>query len=337
MKNELYPKIYSWLVAHRRLVFFTSIVLAAVCLGISSRFRMEEDVLGILPQDDRIVGEYKYTLKKFRQIDRVYMDVGTTNGDTENLGRAADEFYDQLATNDIFAGITYRIEMGNQRQVIGLFTGSLPTLFTADDEKALADKLDTNSIRDYLNVMRRKLSGPEGMVLKDIVAADPIGMSGLVVPKLLPLETGLGGAHVEDGRLLSSNGLHILVVAEPKTPSSDTKGNAVVIGDLLQAAHEVETNFPGTHVAITGGHRMSLDNATLIRRDSVRCVIIAVNAMFLLCFLAYRRRWLAAITFLPSLFGSIIAGAVLAMVDKELSAIAIGPIEGTSNFGVFRM
>jgi 1-acyl-sn-glycerol-3-phosphate acyltransferase len=324
MKSELYPKIYLWLVAHRRWVFFFSILLAAGCLGITSRFTMEEDVLGILPQGDRIVDDYKYTLKKFRQIDRVYMDVGTTNGDTDNLGRAADEFYDRLATNDIFASITYRIEMGNQRQVIGLFTGSLPNLFTADDEKALADKLDTNSIRDYLTVMRRKLSGPEGMVLKDVVAADPIGMSALVLPKLLPLETGLGGAHVEDSRLLSSNGCHILVVAEPKTPSSDTKGNGIVIGDLLRAAHEVETNFPGTHVAITGGHRMSLDNATLIRRDSVRCIIIAVNAMFLLCFLAYRRRWLAAITFLPSLFGTIIAGAVLAMVDHELSAIAIG-------------
>ena len=70
MKSELYPKIYLWLVAHRRLVFFLSILLAAGCLGISSRFTMEEDVLGILPQGDRIVDEYKYSLKKFREKAR---------------------------------------------------------------------------------------------------------------------------------------------------------------------------------------------------------------------------------------------------------------------------
>ena len=46
--------------------------------------------------------------------------------------------------------------------------------------------------------------------------------------------------------------------------------------------------------------------------------------MFILCFTAYRRRWLAVVTFLPSLFGTIVAGAVLALVDEHLSAIAIG-------------
>ena len=324
MKSDLYLQLYLWLVARRRAVLLTSFLIAVACVGVSSRFEMEEDILGILPQGDRIVDEYKYTLKKFHQIDRTYMDVGMTNADAETLAHAADEFYERLATNTGLAHITYHIELGNQRQVIGLLTGSLPNLFTAEDEKQLAEKIQTNSVREFLTVMRRKLAGPEGMILKDVVAADPIGMSALVLPKVLPLQTGLGGAHVEDGRLMSSNGCHILVVAEPKFPSSDAPKSAVVIGDMLHAARDVETNFPGTRVAITGGHRMALDNSTQIRRDSVRCVVIAVNAMFLLCFLAYRRRWMATVTFLPSLFGTIIAGAVLALVDQHLSAIAIG-------------
>jgi 1-acyl-sn-glycerol-3-phosphate acyltransferase len=324
MKSELYLRLYLWLVAHRRAVLLMAILIAVACVGVSSRFEMEEDILGILPQGDRIVDEYKYTLKKFHQIDRTYMDVGMTNADAETLGHAADEFYEHLATNTGLAHITYHIELGNQRQVIGLLTGALPNLFTEEDEKQLAEKIQTKSVREFLTVMRRKLAGPEGMILKDVVAADPIGMSALVLPKVLPLQTGLGGAHVEDGRLMSSNGCHILVVAEPKFPSSDAPKSAVVIGDMLRAARAVETNFPGTRVAITGGHRMALDNSTQIRRDSVRCVVIAVNAMFLLCFLAYRRRWMATVTFLPSLFGTIIAGAVLALVDQHLSAIAIG-------------
>jgi uncharacterized protein len=324
MKSEIYPRLYMWLVAHRRWVLLTALLLAVGSIAISSRISMEEDILGILPQHDPIVNDYKYTLRKFKQIDRAYIDVGVTNANSEKLDRAADEFYDALATNRLFANTTYRIQFGNQREIIGLLTGSLPNLFTPDDEKLLAAKLETNSIHEYLTAMWRKLTGPEGMVLKDVVADDPIGMSALVLPKVMPLQTGFGGAHVEDGRLTSSNGCHVLIVTEPTVSPSDSKRCAVVVGDMLRAAHEVETNFPGTHVAITGGHRMSLDNSRLIWRDSIRCFVIAFSAMFILCFTAYRRRWLAVITFLPSLFGSIVAGAVLALVDDHLSAIAIG-------------
>ena len=49
--------------------------------------------------------------------------------------------------------------------------------------------------------MRRKLAGPEGMVLKDIVAADPIWMTELVANKVLPLQTGFGNAQIVDGRI----------------------------------------------------------------------------------------------------------------------------------------
>jgi 1-acyl-sn-glycerol-3-phosphate acyltransferase len=328
-----------WLVAHRRAVLLTVVLLAAICVAISSRIDLEEDILGILPQHDRIVDDYKYTIRKFHQIDRVYIDIGITNADSETLAHAADEFYSGLATNTAFARITYHIEVGGQRTIINFITGALPNLFTEADAKSLAPKLETNSVRDFLTNSRRKLAGPEGMVLKDVIAADPVGMSALVVAKVIPLQTGFGDAHVEDGRLTSSDGRHVLMMAEPKFPSADSKHSAVLVAEMLRGAHKVEKEFPGVHVAITGGHRMSLDNSTLIRRDATRCMVLAISAMFILCFTAYRRRWLAVVTFLPSLFGTLMAGAVLALVDEHLSAISIGfasmAIGITVDYGIY--
>jgi 1-acyl-sn-glycerol-3-phosphate acyltransferase len=324
MKPDFYPRIYLWLAARRRVVFLAVVLLAVACVAISSRIGLEEDILGILPDNDQIVDDYKYTLKKFRQIDRAFFDVGINRDDPETLGRAADEFYAGLSTNTAFGRFTYRIEFGHQQTIVRFLTGALPNLFSEADEKLLAPKIETNSVREYLTTIRRKLAGPEGMVLKDIIAADPVGMSSLVIAKVLPLQAGFGGAHVEDGRLISSDGRHVLLMAEPKFPSSDSKHSAALVAEMLRVAHEVEKDFPGVRVAITGGHRMALDNATLIWRDSLRCFILAFVAMFALCFTAYRRRWLAVVTFLPSLFGTIVAGAVLALVDEHLSAIAIG-------------
>ncbi|HEY4416082.1 MAG TPA: 1-acyl-sn-glycerol-3-phosphate acyltransferase [Verrucomicrobiae bacterium] len=324
MKPDRYQQLYLWLATRRRTVVLTAIFIALACVAFSSRIALEEDILGILPENDRIVDDYKYALNKFGQIDRVYIDVSVNQDDPQKLAAAADEFYQTLATNRSFRRITYRIELGNQGRIINLLTSSLPDVFTEADATTLATDLDTNAIRTHLTLMRRKLSGPEGMVLKDVIAADPIGMSGLVWPKIMPLQTGFGGAHVDDGRLTSNDGQHVLMVAEPDFHSSDSKRSAVLVGEMLRAARAVETHVPGTRVAITGGHRMALDNATLLWHDSIRCLTIAVIAMFVLCFTAYRRRWLAAITFLPSLFGTLIAGAVVALVDRHVSGVAIG-------------
>ncbi|HVU26415.1 MAG TPA: 1-acyl-sn-glycerol-3-phosphate acyltransferase [Verrucomicrobiae bacterium] len=339
MKSELYTRLYLWLSAHRRAVFFATLLVAAASVWISSRIDLDEDILATLPQRDRTVDDYKYTLRKFHQIDRVYIDVGVTNADSETLARAADAVYATLATNSAFAQITYRFENSGQRQVVDFLTGALPNLFTEADAQILASKLETNSVREFLTVMRRKLAGPEGMVLKDVVAADPIGMSSLVLAKVVPLQTGFGSAHIDDGRLVSSDGRHVLLMAEPKFPSSNSGQSAALVDEMLQTARAVEEEFPGVHVAITGGHRMTVDNATLIKSDATRCIFLGLAAMFILCVTAYRRRWLAAMVFLPSLFGTLVAGAALALWDKHLSAIATGfatiAIGITVDYGIY--
>src|SRR5438445_68145 len=112
------------------------------------------------------------------------------------------------------------------------------------------------NLEEDITVMRRKLAGPEGMVLKDVVSADPIGMTELVANKVLPLQAGFGAAQIEDGRILSSDGHHVLMLAEPNFPSSNSKQSEGLVRDLLRHAQAVEQKFPGVHVAITGGHRM---------------------------------------------------------------------------------
>jgi 1-acyl-sn-glycerol-3-phosphate acyltransferase len=324
MKLDLYTRLYLWMASHRLLVLGTTLLITVASLVISSRIDLEEDVLAILPQHDQIVSEYQYAIRKFRQIDRVYFDVGINTADSEELNQAADELYAGLATNPAYVRITYRIEMQGQDKVVHFLTGALPNLFTEADARALAPKLEPASIRDYLTVMRRKLAGMEGMVLKDVVAADPIGMSGLVVAKVLPLQTGFNDAQLVDGRITSSDGRHVLLMAEPKLPSSNSGASAALVDDMLRLASEVEKRFPGVHVAITGGHRMTVDNATLIKTDARRCIFLGMAAMLVLCLTAYRRRWLALVTFLPSLFGTLIAGVVLTLWQHHLSAIATG-------------
>src|SRR5580765_1365611 len=122
MKFDLYTRLYLWLVARRRGVLIAMLLIVAASLAISSRIRLEEDILDTLPKNDRRVEEYKYALRKFRQIDRVYLDVGADRDDPDTLARAADAVHSALSTNAAFAKIMYRFEMGGQAKVIDYLT-----------------------------------------------------------------------------------------------------------------------------------------------------------------------------------------------------------------------
>ena len=324
MKHDLYTRFHLWMVEHRRLVLTLTLLITIAGVAISSRIDLEEDILATLPQNDQRVDDYRYALRKFRQIDRVFIDVGINTNDPDTLALAADEIYSALSTNKVYDRVMYRFEMGGQQKVIGYLTGALPNLFTDADAQQLEPKLEPSAMRDYLTVMRRKLAGPEGMVLKDVVAADPVGMSALVLNKVLPLQTGFGEAQIIDGRITSSDGRHILLMAEPNFPSSNSGQSEALVRELTQLASAVGRQFPGVHVAITGGHRMSVDNATLIKGDATRCILLGMGAMLVLCLTAFRRRWLALIAFLPSFFGTTMAGVVIAIWEPRLSAIATG-------------
>lgn len=339
MNERGYTRWYLWLVAHRGRVLAVTALLLAGAFAISSRIQLQEDILDMLPGNDQQVEDYRYALRKFRQIDRLYLDVGSQQDDPETLARAADEVFAQLSTNRDFARITYQVNPGGMGKIVDFLTGALPNLFTEADAAALAAKLTPESLREHLTTMQRKLAGPEGMVLKNVVAADPVGLTPLMVAKTLPLQAGFGSAQIVDGRITSGDGRHVLLVVEPKFGSSDSRLSAELMREMTRVVGDVERQFPGVHVAITGGHRMALDNATLLRRDATRCMTLAITAMFILCFTAYRRRWLAAVTFLPSLFGTLVAGTVLALVDDRVSAIATGfasmAIGITVDYGIY--
>jgi 1-acyl-sn-glycerol-3-phosphate acyltransferase len=324
MNFDLYTQLYLWLVARKRGVLVFTALLMAAAAWFTSRIDLDEDILDMLPRNDRQIREYKYVIDSFRAIDRIILDIGINSDDADTLAQAADEVYSRFTTNQAISRITYRVEMSGQGKVIEFLTGALPNLFTEADAQALETKLSQSEIRDYLTVMRRKLAGPEGMVLKDVVTADPVGMSALVVTKVLPLQTGFGAAQIVDGRVTSGDGRHVLMLIEPKFASSDSKASKAFVSEMTRMAADVEKQFPGVHVAITGGHRMAVDNSTIIHADATKCIAIGSAAMIALCFVAYRRHWLAPLSFLPSLFGTLMAGVVFMVWQKHLSAIATG-------------
>jgi predicted exporter/2-polyprenyl-3-methyl-5-hydroxy-6-metoxy-1,4-benzoquinol methylase len=170
------------------------------------------------------------------------------------------------------------------------------------------------------------MSQPQGFVFKEVVRNDPAGISDTVSTRLRALQAGVGDARIIEGRITSADGHHVLISATPAFRSSEVRKSAVLMQAVLKAARAVESGFPdGTvRVAIAGAHRSALDNATLIREDTEHSSVMATVAVLALMLAAYRRRWLALLGLLPTVFGALGAIVVFYLTGDTVSAVALG-------------
>lgn len=310
-------------------------VLVAVCLAgtcaiaalLALRLEMDEDVMRMLPQHDPAVRDYVQAFKKLRHIDGVIVDVGTAQEDNDALFRAADQMASHLEAIPEFLNVDYRYDMKDYPGTLRLLHTSLPNLIRTDDEyRRLSESITTNAIQTRLNWIRQSLTQPQGFVVKDIARIDPVGLSTIVMQRMAGVQAGMGDAHIVEGRVVSGDNKHVLIRALPNFETSDLEKSRTLVAALLDAAATVENSASNqhVHVAIGGGHRVGLDNSRLIKRDVKRAVSIAVVAMFVLSSFAYRRRWLAIITLLPTFVGASLAGSLLFVIGAKVSGIAIG-------------
>ena len=109
----------------------------------------------MLPRNDRQVDEYRYALGKFRQIDRVYLDIGINTDDPETLGRAADEVFARFSTNQNFERVTYQIESGKPMVVTHRVVGTE----LVDGETRLVTRGDANEAPDVVAVREEQVKG----------------------------------------------------------------------------------------------------------------------------------------------------------------------------------
>jgi len=324
--NQRLLQLHLTLARHRWLAAGLTLALAAASFWAVSRLRLSEDFTDMLPLSDPTVARQIEALHWVRQADRLYLDVSAPAPDAELLATAADRLCDALAQIPDLGDIRCRIDEAAAGDVLLRLQTETPELLRAGDEAVLAQRIDPAAIRQRLEWLKRSLSQPQGMALKAVLSSDPIGIGDLVSTRLRDLQVNTGSGHVADGRLTSADGRHLLVSVAPAFPSSDHRRSAALVEAVLQAARDVEGEFADRDVcvAVTGAHRIALDNAILIREDLGRITGIVALGVAIVMMTAFRRRWLALLCLAPTALGVLVAGAVFTLSGDTVSAIALG-------------
>ncbi|HYN20349.1 MAG TPA: MMPL family transporter [Thermoanaerobaculia bacterium] len=317
------------LVARRRYhaIFAVFAVLAAGSLFLATRLSFETDMLSLLPQNDPAVRTYIETLQDFGSNTYLLVAIRIPEG------RVPDP-YEQLA-DDLAAGLAKLPQLKSVQHRIGDPEELLRTFFPKSvlflDEAGRRDltaRLSDQGIRERVSELRRRLSTPQGLVVKELSRLDPLGLSEIFLGRV---QSSRGTLKVDwsSGYYLSRDHQFLLILAEPDRPPQDLKYNERLGADAQAAVDRSLARWseiagpeppPKPEVGLGGSYMTALGDASLIRNDMLVNIATSLGGVLLLVLIAFRRPAALAYGFVPLICGLLITFGFAKLVFGSLSS-----------------
>lgn len=287
---------------------------------------IDADITSVLPQNDPVVNDARYVLKHHPALDRVYLDLALPegSGDRELLVTRAKWVRSRLQASGLFRSVGIQ---GAAEGLAELYAGlphRLPVLFTERDlTERVTPLLAPARIDATVQASRRRLLGLEGIGQADAVTRDPLELRNLVMARLARLQAS-DRITIFQHQLMTKDGRHLLLIAEPKGAGSNTHFARRLTALLAALQRELDRSTARVRITAVGSFRAALDNETIIRRDTQRAVIIATLGIVLLLLTCFPRPLLGLLALIPAAAGGVVALFVYALLVGRISAVALG-------------
>lgn len=321
----------------RRRIIVLAAFAAVFILGTIAGKRIEwrEDVADLLPDGDPVVRDYTRLLETFRPADRTYIVVGPADEKNPPTRQTLFDAVDLIAarlqehagpsSDTLIRKVVARSDPAQALAVLDWMHRHRASYFSQEDRRRADERMQPDAIRRALAEWRRQMMISPTPTLGRRLASDPLGFDGFLAERLTSLRSMGGGVQVRDGRLMSADGRHALILAEPRWPSTDSLHAAAYIKLLDDAIREAQAASQGRVRAIyLSGHRFSLENAARMKADIRTVLLLSVVGVSILAFFALGRLGAVVLVLLPAAFGATFSLGILGVVWPGISAIALG-------------
>ncbi|PNQ74659.1 glycerol acyltransferase [Hanstruepera neustonica] len=304
-------------------VFLTIISL----LGwLASRISFEEDITKLIPTTKEN-SDAQRVLKTVNFADKIIVNIKREGqGSVDDLTEYASQFIDSLSknSNNYYTKIQGKVEDETVLNTLDFVYNNLPLFLEAQDYAEIENKLHKDSIDNITRNNYKTLISPSGFVTKETILKDPLGLSVMALKKLQQLTFG-NSFSLHNGFLLSQDKKHILLFITPTHKSSETAENTLFSEQLYLLQDQLNSEFNGTVSSeYFGGALIAVANAKQIKGDIQLTVSIAMSILLLILIVFYRKITLPLILFIPTVFGGLLAVALLFIIRTKISAISLG-------------
>ena len=293
---------------------------------LASGVEFEEDISKLIPITKE-AEELQKVLKSVNFADKIVVNIHKLEeGSTEDLIDYATRFLDRVNTNssDYIKSIQGQVNDEVVLNSMDFVYQNLPLFLEESDYETISKKLSQDSISGITKENYKMLISPSGIIAKETILKDPLGLSFIALKKLQELSFG-DDFKLKDGFLMSSDEQNILLFINPVFEPNDTANNEPFVDALYDLQNKLNTSFKTQVMAeYFGGTLVAVANARQIKKDIQFTVGIALTLLLLILVLFYRKLTLPLILFAPTLVGGLLAVAMLYLIRTKISAISLG-------------
>jgi uncharacterized protein len=322
--------IYRFFHRHRIFFFLFLATLLGLILLLASKIRLEENITRISSGKDSL-NHYEYVIRNFKFADKliIHLSLQDTNAD-------ADPEYLIAVAGTLRESLLLKLDTTYIRQIIlqvddSLFQAAMdiidqhfPVFLDDSDYKTIDSLMQPDQIKALLKRNFRMMALPSGMMLRERIVKDPLGISGLALKKLTALQPENQNT-LYDGCVFSRDIKHLLMFITPANTSTETKKNSTLIS-TLEKLIDLQNAKPANHVNIEyyGYAVTAVGNARQIKRDIILSLSLAMVLIFLFIGWYFRNFLIPLLGFVPAIFGGGFALATLFLFKGWVSFIALG-------------
>lgn len=313
---------------HRRKSVFgiALMMIFGILIWSASTIKFDEDISKLIPENSENE-QLQKVLKTAQFADKIIVNIEKVkNGTTDDLTEYASQLLDSLSThsNSFIKDIQGKIEDETIFETMDFVYSHVPLFLDDADYKRISNKLQPDSIAKITEINYKTLISPSGIVSKQTIIKDPLGISLMALKHLQQLGISEDFT-LKDGFLVSRDERHLLLFINPTYPSNITTENTLFSKQLYQFQDHLNTVFKDkAQSSYFGGTLIAVANAQQIKSDIQVTVTIAMILLMTLFIVFYKKFTIPIILFVPTIFGALLAISVLSVIRSEISAISLG-------------
>ena len=303
-------------------------IAVALIIGLSvlsiSKLKLSEDILDLIPSNDRL-DEISETIESLEINNQIALHFhANDSASPQDLIQAAEYVKTKLESRvpDLVKEVRLRIDDTQIDSAYAQIYKYLPYYLTEADYESMAQTTSPEGIAKAIEGSFKSLNSPVGSFSAKYILKDPLGFTFLPLNRFREL-SGSGDIELYKDHLFTADRQNLLAFAILKLPSSETLANAELVDSLNAYVDDVSTKFPSVSLTYFGSAAVAVANARQIRLDIYLTVGLASIFLLLLILSYFRRIQIIFLVLLPGIFGALISGAILSLINHTVSTVAL--------------
>lgn len=304
--EKIFTAVYTYFKANK-VVFYGLLLSILVLLGLgASRLKIEEDVTKMMPNAGK-ASEILHTLQDSKLSEKVVFLIHAKNEtvSAETLTASADYLNERFGDSlqQFVQHVKCKTNDEEFLKLYALIQRNAPVFLEEKDYLAIDSMIAEGNIPKALENDYRMLSSASGIVLKEQILKDPIGITGLVLKKMNQLQFN-ENIVLQDGYFFTKDMQNVLMVLTPSFASNNSKVNEQFILQLKNQIALLHKAYPDCEVQYYGASPVAYSNAVQLKKDTLLTLTITVVGLLAFIWFYFRKKRIPLIVFFPVLFGA---------------------------------